>query len=131
MHWMMDSGATHHISPHRSDFKDYTPCKGSVHLGDKSTIDQVGVGSVIFTTSLGAPITLSNVLHIPQVKTQFLSTCALAQKGAEVSFTQSSFKIVVNQRRVAEGYLEDNLYWLDASSIGLNAHIKSAATLDT
>lgn len=21
--WMMDSGATHHITPHRSDFKDY------------------------------------------------------------------------------------------------------------
>jgi hypothetical protein len=56
----------------------------------------------------------------------------LAQKGAEVSFTQSSFKIVVNQCRVTEGYLEVNLYWLDASSIGLNAHAKSAATtLDT
>jgi hypothetical protein len=131
VHWMMDSGATHHISPHRSDFKDYTPCKGSVCLGDKSTIDQVGVGSVVFTTSLGTPITLSNVLHIPQVKTRFMSTRTLAQKGAEVSFTQSSFKIVVNQHRVAEGYLEDNLYWLDASSIGLNAHVKSAATLDT
>jgi hypothetical protein len=129
--WMMDSGATHHITPHRSDFKDYTLCKGSVCLGDKSTIDQVGVGSVVFTTSLGTPITLSNVLHIPQVKTRFMSTRTLAQKGAEVSFTQSSFKIVVNQRRVTEGYLEDNLYWLDASSIGLNAHVKSAATLDT
>jgi hypothetical protein len=127
----MDSGATHHISPHWSDFKDYTPCKGSVCLGDKSTIDQVGVGSVVFTTSLGTHITLSNVLHIPRVKTRFMSTRALAQKGAEVSFTQSSFKIIVNQHRVAEGYLEDNLYWLDASSIGLNAHVKSAATLDT
>jgi hypothetical protein len=51
------------ISPHRSDFKDYTPCKGSVRLGDKSTIDQVGIGSIVFTTSLGTPITLSNVLH--------------------------------------------------------------------
>jgi hypothetical protein len=129
--WMMDSGATHHITPHWSDLKDYTPCKGSVCLEDKSTIDQVGVGSVVFTTSLGTPITLSNVLHIPQVKTRFMSTRALAQKGAEVSFTQSYFKIVVNQCRVAEGYLEDNLYWLDASSISLNAHVKSAATLDT
>jgi hypothetical protein len=77
VHWMMDSGATHHITPHRSDFKDYTPCKGSVCLGDKSTIDQVGVSSVVFTTSLGTPITLSNVLHILQVKTWFMSTRAL------------------------------------------------------
>jgi hypothetical protein len=72
MHWMMDSGATHHITPHRSDFETYTPCNGTVRLGDKSTIDQVGVGSVVFKTSLGTPITLSNVLHLPEVKMRFM-----------------------------------------------------------
>jgi len=125
---MMDNGATHHITPHRSGFKDYNPCKGTVRLGDKSTIDQVGVGSVVLKTSLGILITLSNVLHLPQVKTRFMSTRALAQKGAEISFDKDSFKIAVNQRRVAEGYLENNLYWLDAASIGLNAHVKSATS---
>ena len=110
--WMMDSGATHHITPHKSDFKDYTPCQGTVRLGDKSTISQVGVGSVVFKTSLGTPITLSNVLHIPGVKTRFMSTRALTQKGADVAFIKGSFKISVNQSCVATGYLEDNLYWL-------------------
>jgi hypothetical protein len=95
--WMMDSGATHHITPHRSDFKTYTPCNGTVRLGDKSTIDQVGVGSVVFKTSLGTPITLSNVLHLPEVKMRFMSTHALAQKGADVMFTKDSLKIVVNR----------------------------------
>src|SRR6202046_1017480 len=98
--WLMDSVATLQLSPHKSDFKDYTPCKGTVRLGDKSTIDQVGVGSVVFKTSLGTPITLSNVLHIPGVKTRFMSTRALAQKGAEISFAKDSFKVVVNQRCV-------------------------------
>jgi hypothetical protein len=97
MHWMMDSGATHHITPHRSDFQTYTPCNGTVRLGDKSTIDQVGVGSVVFKMSLGTPITLSNVLHLPEVKMLFMSTHALAQKGADVTFTKDSFKIIVNQ----------------------------------
>jgi len=32
--WMLDSGVTHHISPHRSDFSDYTPMKSTVCLGD-------------------------------------------------------------------------------------------------
>jgi hypothetical protein len=131
MRWMMDSGATHHITPHRLDFETYTPCNGTVRLGDKSTIDQVGVGSVVFKMSLGTPITLSNVLHLPEVKTRFMSTRALAQKGADVMFTKDSFKIVVNQQRVADGYLENNLYWLDAARIGLNAHVKSATSLHT
>ena len=47
----------------------------------------------------------------------FMSTCALAHKGAEVSFDKTSFKINVNQCCVAVGYLEDNLYWLDATSM--------------
>ena len=49
--WMMDSGATHHMSPFKSDFADYAPCQGAVSLGDKSSVKQIGVGSVIFKTS--------------------------------------------------------------------------------
>jgi hypothetical protein len=124
----MDSGATHHITPYKSDFKDYSPCQGSVCLGDKTTINQVGIGSIVFNTSLGIPITLSNVLHIPGVRTRFLSTLALAQKGAVISFAKDSFKVIVNQRCFAKGYLEDNLYWLDVSSIGTLASMKSTAT---
>ena len=61
-----------------------------------------------------------------------MSTRALANKGAEVAFSKGAFKISVNQSCVSVGYLEDNLYWLDISSIGLNLHIKSTATsLDT
>jgi hypothetical protein len=126
--WMMDSGATHHMSPHKSDFADYTPCQGTVRLGDKSAVDQVGVGSVVFKTSQGTQITLTNVLHIPDVKTRFLSTRALVQRGATVVFDQGSFKIAVNQRCIASGYLEHNLYWLDASMASLNAHTRGAVT---
>jgi hypothetical protein len=105
--------------PYKSDFKDYSPCQGSVRLGDKTTINQVGVGSVIFNMSLGIPITLSNVLHIPGVRTCFLSTHVLAQKGVEISFAKDSFKVVVNQHCFAKGYLEDNLYWLDVNTTAI------------
>src|SRR5260221_9392417 len=70
--WMMDSGATHHITPHRSDFISYTPIKGTVHLGDKSTTDQTGVGTVVFRSPQDHKISLSNVLHVPSVRMRFL-----------------------------------------------------------
>ena len=60
-----------------------------------------------------------------------MSTGTLAQKGVEVSFTQDSFKIIINRRHVAEGYHDGNLYWLDVTEIGLNAHVKSATSLQT
>src|SRR5882757_9729305 len=123
--WMMDSGATHHISPCRSDFKDYSPTKGNVRLGDKSTVDQIGVGTVVFKSPQGYEITLSNVLHVPAVKTRFMSTRALAQKGASVTFDSRVFKIVHKGHCIAIGYLADNLYWLNAADGGLNAHTGS------
>jgi hypothetical protein len=82
--WMMDCGATHHITPHRSDFETYMPCKGSVCLGDKSTIDQVGVGSIVFKTSLEIHITLSNVLHLPQVIYIESMVCAQSKFESQV-----------------------------------------------
>ena len=127
LRWMMDSGATHHMSPQKSDFVDYTPCPGTVRLGDKSTVDQVGVGSVVLKTSEGTQFTLTNVLHIPKLKTRFLSTRALVERGATVLFDQRSFKIAVNQHCVAVGYLEGNLYWLDSSLASLNIHTRHGA----
>ena len=103
-HWLMDSGATHHITPHESNFDTYTPTKGIVCLGDKSTIDQVGVGSVTIKTPEGIKITLSNVLHLPSVQTCFLSTGALADKGADTTFSKRGFKTILNGCCVATGY---------------------------
>ena len=55
--WMLDSRVTHHIMPHRSDFSDYTPTKGTVRLGDKSTQDQMCFISIGMLTGKVLPLT--------------------------------------------------------------------------
>src|SRR5712672_1374821 len=62
--WMMDSGATHHITPCRSNFKDYSLAKGTIRLGDKSTVNQIGTSTVVFKSPQEYEITLSKVLHV-------------------------------------------------------------------
>jgi hypothetical protein len=99
--WMLDSGATHHITPHRSDFTDYTPIKGTIRLGDKSTTDQIGMGRVIIQSPQGQKISLSNVLHIPSVHTRFLSTGVITDKEAKISYDKDGFEIILNQICVA------------------------------
>ena len=79
---MLDSGATHHITPLRSDFHTYTRALGTIKIGDKSLIKQEGVRSVIIKSPQGVTITLSNVLYVPGVDIRFMSVRALADKGA-------------------------------------------------
>ena len=125
--WMMDSGTIHHIMPYRSDFTDYTPIKGTVRLGDKSTVDQTGTGTVIFNNPQDNKISLSNVLYVPSVHMRFLSTGTIADKRATILFDHKGFEVNIDQKCVAKGYQEDKLYWLDTLIISLNAHIAGAA----
>jgi len=83
--WMIDSGTTHHITPHASDFSSYSKIKGAVRLGDKSTVAQEGTGTVTIKTSKGYTIMLSNVLHVPMVNTCFMVLAHLRPKEARLS----------------------------------------------
>jgi len=84
--------------PYQSDFSDYTPMKGTVCLGDKSTQDQTGVGSVVVKSPQKVRITLSNVLHVLGVQMHFISIGALTGKGASVNFLKDGFEITLNNR---------------------------------
>ena len=95
--WMMDSGTSHHITPHRSDFKDYIPSKGIVCLGNKSKVDQIGVGTAVFKSSDNTEISLSNVLHVPDIHLRFLSTGAICDKKAKILFDNKGFQILMDQ----------------------------------
>ena len=130
-HCKLDSGATHHITPHRSDFSSYTPANSSVCLGDKSAQDQIGVGSVVIKSPQGCIITLSNVLHVLGVQTLFISIGTSTGKGAEVNFLKDGFKIILNRKAMTIVNLEGCLYWLNTSNVSIDLHKKSASTLHT
>ena len=45
--WLLDSGAAHHICPHKYQFSSYqTVSDGIVQLGDNHSCKTVGLGSV-------------------------------------------------------------------------------------
>jgi hypothetical protein len=122
LRWMMDSGAMHHITPHRSDFATYTLIKGTVCLRDKSTTDQVRVGTVALKTPQDHKILLSDVLHVPSVRTCFLSIGAVADKNTKILFDHKGFTVTINNQYVATGYREDRLYWVNGPTVSLNVH---------
>jgi hypothetical protein len=120
--WMVDSGCTHHISPYRSDFTDYTSVTGMVDLGGRAQIAQVGSGTVSVRTTEGVLLTLSDVMHVPDAKLCYFSVTVLLEKKGRIVFENMGFTIYLAGTRLASGYCNGQLFWFDASISAVNAH---------
>src|SRR6266852_7873629 len=119
---MVDSGATHHMTPHRSDFITWTPTKGVVSLGGHTEIQQIGSGTVEIRPSGGDKIVhLHDVMHVPDADSRYFSVSALMQKGGQITFKDKKPVISVRGQKIAEGYQEGNLFWIDTSNNALYA----------
>ena len=72
--WLLDSGASHHICPHKDWFASYqTVNDGIVLLGDNHSCKTVGVGSVKIKMFDGVIRTLTDVRHVPELKKKIIS----------------------------------------------------------
>ena len=92
--WLMDSGATEHLTPWRSDLSDYVAFPEShqthVVLGDSKTrLRILGKGKAIKwvqhpTTHEFTKVTLTDVQHVQGITRHFLSLSTFDDKGFEL-----------------------------------------------
>ncbi|RDB23168.1 hypothetical protein Hypma_009671 [Hypsizygus marmoreus] len=76
----LDSGATVHISPDKTDFLTLHAIPPRVIKGvGSATINALGIGSVRLRISRGSYLTLENVLYIPNSTVRLLSVQCLAK----------------------------------------------------
>ncbi|KAH7672012.1 RNA-directed DNA polymerase protein [Dioscorea alata] len=75
--WIVDSGATDHMTFLASSFLTYTPCPSTqkIVVADSSLITVAGVGDIQLTSS----ILLKNVLHVPKISVNLISIQKLTQ----------------------------------------------------
>lgn len=108
--WIIDSGSSTHMTPFKDLLFNDEPINGSVNIG-KGHLDALAVGSVTLhaVTEQGVrAITLTNVLWVPDLCANLLSTEKLRQKGLfyrndqQVLFTD-------NGEALAEVYAHNNL----------------------
>ena len=98
--WLMDSGATDHMTPFGSDFKSYAKFVESrtVILGDGSTrLNIIGKGNVerwVETSPhVYRQLVLQDVLHVEGIKRRFLSMGRFDDKGFSVTLSNSRLTI--------------------------------------
>ena len=132
--WIIDSGATSHMTFQKHLLHDYrefdTPEK--VGLGDGRVVDAVGTGSVCLTMQFKVSnpkrARMHKVLYVPKLACNLFSVRAAAQQGNLVKFGFS--KCWIRNREgglLGMGSLNGSLYHLDCEPILPVAEQASAA----
>jgi hypothetical protein len=93
--WLINSGASYHMTPHREWFSEYEKYDGGdVFLGDDSTSKILGRGRVKLFLNYGRIRTLPGVLHIPKLARSLISVSKLSDAGVKTVFEKETCKMV-------------------------------------
>ncbi len=115
--WIIDSGATDHMTYQSSLFTTYSPCPSSrkVATADGSLTTVAGIGDVPLSSSL----ILRNVLHVPKLSTNLISIQKLTHDlccQATFSDTYCIFQDKDSGKRIGRAKEQDGLYYLELPS---------------
>ncbi len=119
--WIIDSGATQHMTYERDNLSEYVefkrPCK--VNLGDDRVVLAYGKGTYRLSTDLngsGQKIALKNVLYLPELKRNLLSVQTMSKLGATVVFKEDECRISKDSKLIGIGTMYGKLYMLKVIS---------------
>ena len=80
--WVLDSGCTYHMCPHKHLFSSYQPFEGGkVLMGNNASCKVIGIGSVRLKMSDGIIRELDNVRHILELKRNLISLSMFDKAG--------------------------------------------------
>ncbi|MCO5592568.1 hypothetical protein L7F22_046571 [Adiantum nelumboides] len=91
--WILDLGASLHVTPHRHWFTTYEETIGTVMLCDSYSCDIVGIGDIAMVMANGVKFTIHNVCHVPALTRNLILVGRLDDLGYKVTFHQQSWRI--------------------------------------
>jgi len=117
--WILDGGASHHMTPLRSVLFNYKPDDNRIwiEVANNQFVPRAGVGSLRVETTIDGNIVkkeIKNVWHVPELGRSLLSTNQLKRAGC--------WHISGRNGDMAEYFMDkNNKYWLECPIInGLN-----------
>jgi len=99
--WVLDTGATNHMTGFRDAFSDLdTGVVGTVRFGDGSVVRIKGRGTILFSCKNGEHRTLGNVYFIPRLTTNIISVGQLDEVGFKVLIEEGVMRVFDEERRL-------------------------------
>jgi hypothetical protein len=111
--WLIDSGASYHMTPHREWFSEYEKYDGGdVFLGDDSTTKILGHGRVKLLLKYGRIRTLPGVLHILKLARSLIFVSKMDDARVDTVFGKNTCKMVRGEMVLMRGFRCGTLYKL-------------------
>ncbi|CAA0831359.1 Uncharacterized mitochondrial protein AtMg00300 [Striga hermonthica] len=116
--WVIDSGASIHVTSRRDFFRSYTPGDfGSVRMGNDGIAKVVGMGDVHLETENGNTLVLRGVKHVPNIRMNLISTDKLDDEGFCNTFRDGKWKLTKGSLIVARGQKYSSLYVMNVKIV--------------
>lgn len=113
--WVIDSGASFHITPYGGFFTSYTSDDfGCVRMENDGLSKIVGMGSVCLETNTGCKLLLKDVRHVPDIRLNLISTGKLDDEGYSNHFGEGKWKLTKGSLLIARGKKNNTLYMMQA-----------------
>ena len=112
--WLLDSGATHHITSDLNNLALHQPYTGGedVMIADGSGLQIANTGSTLLSTSK-RPIALKDVLYVPDIKKNLISVYRMCNTNqVSVEFFPAHFQVkdLNTGIRLLQGKTRNELY---------------------
>ncbi len=133
--WIMHSGATKHMTPHRATFDTYEviPTR-NVHMGDDSIVEAIRMGSILVEVMVKGrtkKIRIKDVLRVPKLHANLLSVNKILSSGCKVQFSMNECIVrAFDGEVIAIALREGNLYQMTFTKV-CEVHVANVAQTST
>lgn len=123
--WIIDSGASDHMTSYSNLFSTYLPCSGNrkIKIADGSLSPIAGTGSIPLTKGL----TLTSVLHVPKLSCNLFSVSAFTKSNncvAKFFPTHCDFQALDSGKTIGSAREINGLYYfLDGAALEGQAQV--------
>ncbi|KFD59738.1 hypothetical protein M514_28083, partial [Trichuris suis] len=131
-HWLVDSGASSHMTSEKTFFKSLRPYKQQIYLANGASVYTAGIGDGWLQCRLPngrtQQVQLKNVLYVPVIQGNLLSVRQIVQHGFRVIFEDTACTVSRRSRVVAYAVRHGSLYELDCVAAEDSARVATSAT---
>ena len=123
--WWIDSGATRHVCKNKEMFKTINEDGSVLYMGNASTVQVQGKGTIEIEFTSGKTLTLKDVFYVPEVRKNLISVPLLNKNGFKSVFEGDKFILSKGGVFVGKGYLCENMFKCNVANINNNDMISA------